>query len=372
MATEAYAPGVLKLLGEYKVIWGGTAVAVAVNTYARATVEDNDDGNLSIVLKDLGAAAGISQVMLDWIYVAWKGRESVQAFIDSAKTYADRGWHDVFFQVLPYVVVASRLHNECNVNTYGKKITITSEISMKSGLGSSAACPTAMAVALLAASDITQEQLSQKGIADSDIIDMIRDAERILNRSDGAGKIDVATSYYGGCVSYSPLYGARQERMDSELSLVVADSDPRNPKPPTKESIAIVEANRNDPGKLGRATRATLDEIGRSAERGLDAIRHNEILGLGAHMRITHLLLRRLGVSTEKLDKFVDVCRDSGAYGAKLSGSGRGGIAVAITNAKYHLIAALREEGFEPKALSIAHDGANKYIRRAKQLSRMS
>ena len=47
-------------------------------------------------------------------------------------------------------------------------------------------------------------------------------------------------------------------------------------------------------------------------------------------MTVNHQLLRQLGVSTAALNEMVDAALDAGALGAKLAGSGGGGVAFAL------------------------------------------
>jgi mevalonate kinase len=43
-----------------------------------------------------------------------------------------------------------------------------------------------------------------------------------------------------------------------------------------------------------------------------------------------HKLLSTLGVSHPEIEKMIDVCLDSGALGAKLTGAGKGGAIIAL------------------------------------------
>ena len=52
---------------------------------------------------------------------------------------------------------------------------------------------------------------------------------------------------------------------------------------------------------------------------------------LGKLMSENHALLQKMGVSSPELDKLSTAAINSGAYGAKLSGGGRGGIMIALT-----------------------------------------
>ncbi len=56
---------------------------------------------------------------------------------------------------------------------------------------------------------------------------------------------------------------------------------------------------------------------------------------LGALMNQNHALLRSLGISCKKLDHMIDQALKAGALGAKLTGTGRGGLIIALAPDKY-------------------------------------
>ena len=75
-----------------------------------------------------------------------------------------------------------------------------------------------------------------------------------------------------------------------------------------------------------QSTRTTLKEIGSTTESIHNALINNDILELSRLCLYNHTLLRDLGVSTPVLDMLVEQSINMGAWGAKLSGSGGGGI----------------------------------------------
>ena len=62
------------------------------------------------------------------------------------------------------------------------------------------------------------------------------------------------------------------------------------------------------------------------------AIEQGAVELLGPLMDANHGLLRKLGVSCPELDGLVLAARKAGAWGAKLSGGGRGGNMIALVN----------------------------------------
>jgi galactokinase len=61
------------------------------------------------------------------------------------------------------------------------------------------------------------------------------------------------------------------------------------------------------------------------------ALRAGDLAALGRLLDLSHESLRRFGASSEALDHLVAAMRAAGAYGARLTGAGFGGYAVAVT-----------------------------------------
>jgi len=60
------------------------------------------------------------------------------------------------------------------------------------------------------------------------------------------------------------------------------------------------------------------------------ALRKGDWVALGRAMTANHERLRDIQVSTDALDRLVDAAMEAGAYGAKLTGGGLGGAAIAL------------------------------------------
>ena len=86
--------------------------------------------------------------------------------------------------------------------------------------------------------------------------------------------------------------------------------------------------------KTGHVTAigATWDEAVSRAITARQSIEHGAVELLGPLMDANHGLLRKLGVSCPELDALVLAARKAGAWGAKLSGGGRGGNMIALVN----------------------------------------
>ena len=80
---------------------------------------------------------------------------------------------------------------------------------------------------------------------------------------------------------------------------------------------------------------------------GVKAIENNNLAQLGELMNICQGLLNALGVSSWEIEELIQIARDNGAVGAKLTGGGGGGSMVAICpdNAE-RVAAAMRKAGY--------------------------
>jgi mevalonate kinase len=107
---------------------------------------------------------------------------------------------------------------------------------------------------------------------------------------------------------------------------VIADS---GEKTPTHETVSDVRAQHtSDPETYDRI----FESIGKLTCQAREALIEGDIILLGELMDENQRLLRRLGVSSDKLDHLIAAAKNAGAIGAKLSGGGRGGNIIAIAS----------------------------------------
>ena len=338
---EAKAPGVIKLFGEHAAVYGKLSVAVAISMYAKVSVRKRKDMNLKIILANFSDFTSIlDKRTLSLVYKKYKGRKDIGEYISSVSGIDKR--------ILPFATIAARLIGEFGIDILGNEITISSEIPMQSGGASSAACSTAFTVALL--------KLSEKTPEDSTVLDIARDGERIAHISEGAGRIDTATSYYGGYVSTAE--GGRHEDVKTSMGIVLINT---GSKKSTAETVGSVrkqyEENREKTEKI-------LNEIEKCSIKGLEALKKSDLPEVGRLMYEDQMLLKELGVSSDGLDRAVEVCMRNGAYGAKLSGGGGGGMAIAIHKNPKMLVNAAEAEGFASYLAEVAFEGASYYLKK--------
>ena len=101
------------------------------------------------------------------------------------------------------------------------------------------------------------------------------------------------------------------------------------------------------------------DEIERITKNGKKAIENGDAKMVGKMMDENHDLLNTIGVGHTKLDKLIDMAKNSGALGAKLTGGGGGGNMVALADTKSNqkkICKAITEAGYRAYQTSFGEE----------------
>lgn len=194
------------------------------------------------------------------------------------------------------------------------RYAIASDIPVASGLGSGAAVSAAVGRAVAAAAG--------KTISDDDLNTLVYDIERIHHGTPSG--IDNTVIVYERPVYFIRGQAPETFTVGAPLRLLIADT---GHSALTKESVGdvrtLVESNPD-------FAVPRIEQIGRIVAEARDALAAGDAVALGRLMGENHALLRDLTVSSPDLDRLVAVALDAGAYGAKLSGGGRGGNMIAL------------------------------------------
>jgi mevalonate kinase len=100
-------------------------------------------------------------------------------------------------------------------------------------------------------------------------------------------------------------------------------------------------------------------DIGLLVEAAEDALAAGDLVRLGRLMNLNQLALEKLGVSCPEIDRLVEAALGAGALGAKLSGSGGGGIVIALPPAgeATRIAAAMTAAGGRATIVAAGADG---------------
>lgn len=113
-------------------------------------------------------------------------------------------------------------------------------------------------------------------------------------------------------------------KIQKPLYFVIANT---GKKPDTKSTVSEVRDRYNIDKKTYSKIFDEIEEITISAKTALEK---SDLNLIGNLMNKNHKLLQKLGVSSPKLDLFCEIALQNNAYGAKLSGAGKGGNIIAL------------------------------------------
>jgi len=325
MRVLASAPAKVILFGEHGVVYGKPAIAAAIDlrTYVRA--EFNGNGAIKIEARD---------IKVPGLTVSFSENE-----IYFESDYGKAA------EVLSYVRQAIELVREEADKKRGVTVSITSQIPVGAGLGSSAAVAIATvgAVSRLFGLELTREEIGKLG-------------HRVELLVQGASSgIDPTVSALGGFIHYENRKFERLPFM--ELPIVVGYTGSSGS---TKELVAMVRRTYEE---MPEVVKPLLVAMGRIVEkaRGLllsDMEERARFEELGRLMNINHGLLDALGVSTKKLSELVYAARTAGAVGAKITGAGGGGCMYALAPENQSEVAtAIKIAGGVPMITKISREG---------------
>jgi mevalonate kinase len=336
----ATAPAKVILIGEHAVNRGAAALAVSLGLYATVELRavhslSGESARLSALRLEGGGHAEVTTreavLALGEQVDAWRAQEDYAAI----QALAQRD----FFAPARYVLAALGAALPARLD-----VRFASAIPTSAGLGSGGACFAALAAALF--EFIHQEheggpKRHNQAAAAPDLraLHALRGSERlrqiaswaqrgdILAHGGVASGLDTQTALYGGAIRYTAGRQGEPVAFGADIALVVGN---------TGVFASTSEVN----GRVRRwlaerpARMHAFGAIGLLARHAETALRDGDWPELGRLMNLNQLVLARIGVSCPELEALIDAALDAGALGAKLSGSGGGGIMAALVTAE--------------------------------------
>ncbi|WP_062350442.1 mevalonate kinase [Bacillus kwashiorkori] len=198
----------------------------------------------------------------------------------------------------------------------GFTIHIKSEIPIGRGLGSSAAIALAVIKAVF--------QYFQVRADKSLLLKFVEIAEKHAHGNPSG--IDMEAAY-----EKEPIWFIKGEKTDTikikcPFFLVVADTGRFG------ETYAAVSSIREKYESNRRETELAINKIADATFEAKMALQSGRLPALGQAMNEAQRQLTNLGVSDNHLDNLIALARQKGALGAKLTGGGRGGCMIALTD----------------------------------------
>ena len=222
------------------------------------------------------------------------------------------------------------------------KITLDGDLVAASGIGASATSCTAIARALSDEFNL--------GLSDNRINELAYEGEKGYHGTPSG--IDNTAATYGGLIWFVRGTPNVIERMKLErpIEIVVGNT---GLVADTKAAVAGVrERKEKYPEKYGKIFKEA-EDLAHEARKALESY---DLKSVGRLMDENHKQLQEIEVSCKELDFLVDLAREQGALGAKMTGGGLGGNMVALTPGKdlqEKVARAMEKEGFEVLKMKI-------------------
>jgi hydroxymethylglutaryl-CoA reductase len=301
--------GKVILLGEHSVVYGRHAIAAPVPMTIKAHIDDCEDG--------------IHLLIPRW------GVEYRLASTPEARRSFERP--------------AGAVLDQLGLSDRNMRIEVFPDVPRSMGLGGSAA----MAVAIVRALD----KHFRLGLTDEEVNRLAFESEKIAHGNPSG--LDNTLACYGKPLVFRagdpPLVELLNipQPIDAVIGMTGYEGL-------TAKTVGRVrEAWQKDQ----RLYERIFDQMDALALRAIQAIQDFDLPALGELMNVCHGFLNALQVSSPELEQLVNVARENGALGAKLTGGGGGGSIIAISDGDSERItAAIRNAGFQALPIRIGAD----------------
>ena len=281
--TRAF--GKLILFGEHFVVYKVPALVGAVSAYTDCKVEYLDDKPGLEVIDNRPAVP---------LYKETKSDEGVEA------------------------INLTLAHLGVDYNERGIRLTFGGDLCCASGIGASAAQVVSLARAVNVADSrsLSEDEINAAGY----------EGEKGYHGTPSG--IDNTAATFGGLLRFQRTDGApifEKKTLASPIRIVYAST---GITASTTKVVGDVRAKKEADEEWFANL---IEEYKLLVEEGQTAVEDGDLNRLGKLMDKNHALLQDLTVSCKELDDLVDAARAAGAVGAKMSGTGRGGLMIALT-----------------------------------------
>lgn len=289
------------LFNEHFVVYGIPAIASAIGNRTIATVERTDDLAPS---GDEGSMSGNGWVLQD-------DRQANPGY----KTEKFEHQKESIELVLKAAGFDAAQNNI--------KITLAGDLKAVGGVGASAAVCVSIARAL--------NDEFKLGFGDNKINEIAYEGEKAY--AGNPSGIDNTASTFGGLLWFVKNLEGGANTMDlltveKPIDIVLGNT---GITANTKAAVAGVrERKGQNPEKYAEFFKSAEGLV----EKAKMALEEYDLEKVGKYMNENHELLQEIGVSHPKLDELVQIARENGALGAKMTGGGLGGYMLALTPRK--------------------------------------
>ncbi len=319
--SKASAPAKIILFGEHFVVYGNPAILASINR--RITVIARFINSDKIIIRsDIKAAGEYCDSTFNPLEGNMKAKSTLDPLYNAIKN-----------------VLAARNQK------VGIETDIFSEVPHGIGLGSSAAS----CVATIAAVDSLFGKPDIRKICEQAI-----ESERMIHKNSSGADCYIST--FGGLVNYNKIGGFHRIKAKNTLPLVIGDTGIKHS---TGDLVARVKKFKDRNGTLFEALSRQARDI---CSQATVAISSNNREIIGRLMNENQEILKKIGVSHEKIDDLIRICTMAGALGVKMTGAGGGGAIIALAGSmkdSSKIASQIKAHGYDSFEARIEYKGLN-------------
>jgi mevalonate kinase len=150
----------------------------------------------------------------------------------------------------------------------------------------------------------------------------------VCAHGEDASSLDTQASLQGGVVRFIGRGAASRVPCGPGLAIVIGNTGEPTPHQ------QVIEQVRTWTQERPQIRNTYFETIGALSRSALQAIQRGDWPEVGRLMNLNQLVLEKIGVSTPQVERLIDAAWAAGALGAKVSGTGGGGIMIALVSSQ--------------------------------------
>ena len=331
------APGKIILFGEHAVVYNKVGIACAIEKRCKVYISSLDEDQVVINAKSINQSGCLKK---EELFNLWEKIEKAKRLsqIDKIREVYEQNILSPSFFVIA-----------CLFKEYGfSGLEIKIESNLPKNLGSSSAVFSSIA---LGVSSFLGEELSREQISN-----IAYQGDLIAHGGTPSG-IDNSVVTYGGYLKYKKTEGIKFLNIDFKVPLLIVMSGELSN---TGEMVSFVRKKKEQNQLF---VKAILEDLNSVSEKALVALEQKNLNLLGKLMTDYYQSLKKLDISTQKLDKIINIAISNGALGAKPTGAWGGGCCLVLGRDQEQILSLaeiFKKNNFECFQATIGAEGVKK------------
>ncbi len=333
------APGKVILFGEHAVVYNKIGIACAIERRCKVYISPLNENKVIINAKSINQFGCLRKEELFSLWEKVEGAKRLSQLDEIKKIYRENLLSPSFF-------VIAHLFKKYGFS--GLEINIESNLPKNLGSSSAVFSSIALGVSIFLGKKLSKGQIS----------DIAYQGDLMAHGGTPSG-IDNSVVTYGGYLKYKKTEGIKFLDINFKITLLIVMSGELSK---TGEMVSFVRKKKEQKPLLVETVLESLDYI---SEKALIALKQKNLKILGELMVNYYRSLKKLDISTQKLDKIIDIALSNGALGAKPTGAWGGGCCLVLGRDQKQLLSLIeifKKNNFKSFQVKIGADGVKKEL----------